>query len=75
MRKLILIAAIALMSTSSCYANLTLADASQPAVAQVKLTADTQPVAEETSPSISRPRRKHVSAASRFTYRWSEHCW
>jgi hypothetical protein len=52
MRKLILIAAIALMSTSSCYANLSLGPSgtSQPAIKQPKMqSTDARPAPVESS--------------------------
>jgi hypothetical protein len=67
MRKLILTAAIALLSTSSCYANLSLApfDRSHPAIEQPKtLSADVRPVEVERSAETSRHRRKHWFLAS-----------
>jgi len=63
MRKLILITVIAIMSTSPCYANLSLAsnDPSPAATEQPKPTApETRPEAVAKSPSNARPRR-HVS--------------
>jgi hypothetical protein len=67
MRKLILITVIAIMSSSPCYANLTLAsaDPSQAATEQPKpMASEARPAAiaksRSKSPSNTRPRR-HVS--------------
>ena len=60
MRKLILITLIALMPTSSCYANLSLAsnEAPQTLVEQPKSqTTQVRPDATIKHPTISRPRR------------------
>jgi hypothetical protein len=75
MRKMILIAAIALMSTSSCYANLSLADASQPITEQPKAHAAEARVADDGRAAISRPRRRHVFVAARFLSGWARPCW
>jgi hypothetical protein len=64
MRKLILITVIATMSTTSCYANLSLAS-NEPAPAateQPKPQApETRPATVAKSPSVAKPRRSHVS--------------
>lgn len=76
MRKLIMIAAIALMSTSSCYANLSLADASQPTTVQtVAHKSEPKPVAEEKSAPAARPHRRHAFSEARLSYLPTEHCW
>jgi len=85
MRKIFLIAAFALMSTSSCYANLSLADASQPPVAEP--TVSHSPIAapkpsEETDRHVartdarraSRPRRSHSWTFSSYVSQFSYHC-
>jgi hypothetical protein len=67
MRKLILVAAIALMSTTPCYANLSLAsnDAPSPVTAEsTRPTADLPAHAAEKSATVVTPRRKHVSHVS-----------
>jgi hypothetical protein len=74
MRKVILIAAIALMSTSSCYANLSLADASQKSTEQAH-AAEARPVADDRHAAIARPRRKHFFVAARFLSGWARPCW
>jgi hypothetical protein len=78
MRKLMLIAVIALMTASPCYANLSLASAdTSPATEQPKTTAATPtktPVAEarharpERSARTSRHPQYHHWAESRFSY-------
>jgi hypothetical protein len=76
MRKIILIAMIALMSTSSCYANLSLADASQQITEQTKARgAEAHPISEEKHAAISKPRRKHIFVEARFLSGWARHCW
>ncbi len=76
MRKMILIAAFALLSTSSCYANLSLADASQPITEQPKARSpEAHSVADERRAAISRPRRRHVFVEARFLPGWTRHCW
>ena len=85
MRKIFLIMAFALMSTSSCYANLTLADASQapapaaaPTVSQSSVTPPKQsaetarPVARRETRSTSRPRRRPVWAS--YVSQFRDHC-
>lgn len=91
MRKLILITVIALMSTTSCYANLSIADATpqlhansssqqaEPAKPQVNQPQAqkpvVKPVAEARLAPVSRPRHRHISYESRYVYHWSGHCW
>jgi hypothetical protein len=81
MRKLILIAAIALMSTSSCYANLSLADASPTATQEpVKKAADAEADSNERPSHVVRRRQKHLFNENLFTlarlgYRWNRPCW
>ena len=75
-RKMILIAAFALLSTSTCYANLSLADASQPTNEQPKARSpEEHPVAHERRATISRPRRRHVLVEAQFLSGWTRHCW
>jgi hypothetical protein len=77
MRKLILIAAIALMSTTSCYANLSLAsaDGSLPATEQPKArAADVRP-ARVARHAETRHRRTHVWAEARYFYPTHTGCW
>jgi len=68
MRKLILITAIAFVTATPCYANLSLAsaDTSPTATEQSKTTAETPPVTNAGSPARSR-RRQHHWAASRLS--------
>jgi hypothetical protein len=74
MRKMILIAAIALMSSSSCYANLSLADASQGITEQPKARSS-EVHADDSHAAISKPRRTHVFVERRFLSGWTRHCW
>jgi hypothetical protein len=85
MRKIFLIMAFALMSTSSCYANLSLADASQapgaePAVLHSSITPSKQSseshrhVAKREARSASAPRRSAVWAVSSYGSQFSDHC-
>ncbi len=70
MRKLILIAAAAFMSTTPCYANLSLAsaDTSPIATEQPKpRAAEARPVKPERSARISRHRQRHWAEAP-FSY-------
>ena len=78
MRKLILIAVIATMSSSACHANLSLASneppqgpTEQPSVQALEARAEA-PVTTVKSPNFSRPKPRHHSA---FVIRRSyEHC-
>jgi len=72
MRKLILIAAIALITATPCHANLSLATAETPPAAteQPQATAEARPVAAGRSPMrISRRRHSHWNA-SRLSYHY-----
>ena len=71
LRKLILVAAIALISTTPSYANLSLAsnDAPPPVTAQpVKQTADMPAHAAAKSPTVVSPKGKRVAHASRRAF-------
>ena len=60
MRKLILIAVIATMSTTSCYANLSLAsNEPAPAASAQPKQAETAPKAVVKSSTAAKPRRRH----------------
>jgi hypothetical protein len=75
MRKLILIAAIATMSSSACYANLSLASnespqesVEQPSLQAIEAKADVKagvkaeaPVRTAKSPNVSKPKPRHQS--------------
>ena len=77
MRKLILVAVIAMMSTSSCYANLSLAsnDTPQAATEQPKpQKAETRPGAAVKLHSASKPRRQHPSRQLYVIRSWYDHC-
>lgn len=72
MRKLILIAAIALITATPCHANLSLATAEIPPAAteQPQTTAEARPVAAGRSPMrISRRKHSHWNA-SHFSYHY-----
>jgi hypothetical protein len=84
MRKLILIAVIATMSSSACYANLSLASndppqgtIGQPSLQAFEAKADAKAVAPVTtvkSPTISKPKPRHHSGRA-FVIRTSYgHC-
>ncbi len=78
MRKLILIATMALMSTSSCYANLSLASSDNPptAIEQPKpRPAEVRPVAVGRSAETARHRRTHIWAEARSFYQSRRPCW
>ena len=69
MRKLFLITVIAIMSTSPCHANLSLAsnDPSPAAIELPKLTTpEAGPAAVAKSPGVARPRRHVSHGASPF---------
>ena len=77
MRKLILITSIALMSTSSCCANLSLAsnEAPQTLVEQPRpQTTQVRPDAAIKHPTISRPRRVHQWGRNPRIQGSYEHC-
>jgi hypothetical protein len=69
MRKLILIAAIAFVTATPCYANLSLAsaDTSPTATEQSKTTAEAPPVTNAGSPARISRRGQHHWAASRLS--------
>jgi hypothetical protein len=80
MRKLILIAVFATMSSSACYANLSLAsnESPQEPIAQPSLHASETraeaPVATVKSPNVSKPKPRHQSGRA-FVVRTSYgHC-
>ena len=71
MRKLILIAAIALITATPCHANLSLATAETPPAAteQPQTTAEARPVAAGTQPYASRL-SYHYFGYHNFSYRY-----
>lgn len=76
MRKLILITVIALTSTTSCYANLSLADASPAApIEQPKAQPPEHHASETRSENVSHPHRRHASIERSIISTWSHHCW
>jgi hypothetical protein len=84
MRKLILIAAIATMSSSACYANLSLAsnEAPQETIAQPGLQAleakaearAEAPAPTVKSPNVSKPKPRHQSSRAIVIRRSYGHC-
>ena len=84
MRKLILIAVIATMSSSACYANLSLASneapqgsIEQPSVQALDARAEVKAEAPATivkSPAVSRPKPRHPSGRAFVIGRSYGHC-
>ncbi len=77
MRKLILIAVIATMSSSACHANLSLASNEPPQgpIAQSSLQARAEaPVTSVKSPNVSRPKHRHQSDRAFVIRRSYGHC-
>ena len=80
MRKLILIAVIATMSSSACYANLSLASneplpetTAQPSTQALEARAEV-PVTTAKSPAASRPKPRHLSSPASVIRRSYGHC-
>ena len=80
MRKLILIAVIATMSSSACHANLSLASneppqgsVEQPRVQALEARAEA-PVTTVKSPTVSRPKPRHPSDRAFVIRRSYGHC-
>jgi len=80
MRKLILIAIIATMSSSACYANLSLASneplpetSAQPSAQALEARAEV-PVTTAKSPAVSRPKPRHLSSPASGVRRSYGHC-
>ena len=80
MRKLILIAVIATMSSSACYANLSLASneplpetIAQPSAQALEARAEV-PVTTAKSPAVSRPKPRHLSSPTPVVRRSYGHC-
>ena len=80
MRKLILIAVIATMSSSACHANLSLASneppqgsVEQPRVQALEARAEA-PVTTVKSPNVSRPKPRHPSDRAFVIRRSYGHC-
>ena len=84
MRKLILIAVIATMSSSACHANLSLASneppqgsIAQPGLQALKAHAETKaeaPVTTVTSATVAKPKQRHPSGRAFVIRRSYGHC-
>jgi hypothetical protein len=80
MRKLILMAVIATMSSSACYANLSLASNEPPQGSIEQPTGQALEARAEApakivkSPAVSRPKPRHYSARAFVTRRSYGHC-